>query len=418
MGLHTELSNYKLELAKSIVLNEHACSTEKNLFIDITSVHQTDIRTGIQRVVRAISREMLLDTNFDTKVKLVYLSDKAGYWEYYEASIYTKNLLNIEHEVMPDLPVFFGANDTLLHLDFTSDGLANVFFNTPHLYPMLEQIGTRVLYVVYDLLPVRMPEYFPEGTAEHHQRWLEFVAKSDGVMCISESVKNDFMTWVGENKLHLKSSFKARSFPLGCDLINSNPSKGFPEGSDEVIQEIRDNLTFLMVGTIEPRKGHIQVLRSFIELWKEGLNFRLVFVGKKGWLGEEGISLLSNTVKNYPEFIWLNGISDEYLEEIYDASSCLLAASEGEGYGLPLIEAAGHMLPIIARDLPVFREVAQNCAYFFKNESGTDVIKDAVLTWNELFEKSSHPLSANIELSTWKDCKDSLLEKIVDLKAI
>jgi glycosyltransferase involved in cell wall biosynthesis len=412
-GFNKTLSNHKLELAKAIVLNEYAYSNEKSLFIDITSVHQTDIRTGIQRVVRALSREMLLDTNSGLKVKLVYLSDKAGYWDYYEASIYTKNLLDIEHDVMPDLPVVFGANDVLLHLDFTADGLADVFFNTQHLYPMLEQIGTKVLYVVYDLLPVRMPEYFPEGTSYHHHRWLEFVSKSDGVMCISEAVRNDFLTWVEEYDLPLKSSFIARSFPLGCDLINSNPSKGFPDDSEEVLRKIRENLTFLMVGTIEPRKGHTQVLQAFIELWKEGVNFNLVFVGKKGWLGEEGLALLNNAVESYPGFVWLNGISDEYLEKIYDASSCLLAASEGEGYGLPLIEAASHKLPIIARDLPVFREVAQNCAYFFANEGSTHVIKDAVLTWEQLFENSSHPSSANIKLSTWKDCKDSLLEKLM-----
>ena len=57
--------------------------------------------------------------------------------------------------------------------------------------------------------------------------------------------------------------------------------------------------------------------------------------------------------------LWLEGISDEYLDKVYAASTCLIAASEGEGFGLPLIEAAQHKLPIIARDIPVFREVVR-----------------------------------------------------------
>ena len=61
---------------------------------------------------------------------------------------------------------------------------------------------------------------------------------------------------------------------------------------------------------------------------------------------------------------WLEGISDEYLEKIYDAATCLIAASEGEGFGLPLIKVAQHKLPIIARDIPVFREVWQGIMPF------------------------------------------------------
>ena len=185
-GVLGGLSKHKVELAKAIALNELALQQSRTIYVDITAVHQTDLRTGIQRVVRALSREMLLDENFAVNVKLVYLSDKAGYWEFYEASNFTKYLLDIEIEVRSDLPVLFGPNDILLMLDFTSDGLAEVFFETPHLYPKLQQAGAKVFYVIYDLLPIRIPEYFPPGTAKQHQKWLEFVAKSDGVFCISE----------------------------------------------------------------------------------------------------------------------------------------------------------------------------------------------------------------------------------------
>lgn len=44
------------------------------------------------------------------------------------------------------------------------------------------------------------------------------------------------------------------------------------------------------------------------------------------------------------------------------SSTCLIAASFGEGFGLPLIEAAQHGLPIMARDIAVFREVAKEYA--------------------------------------------------------
>jgi len=73
-------------------------------------------------------------------------------------------------------------------------------------------------------------------------------------------------------------------------------------------------------------------------------------------------------------------VSDEYLEKLYSASSCLIAASYGEGFGLPLIEAAHHGLPVLARDLAVFREVANdNATYFTANDSQD--LADAILQW-------------------------------------
>jgi glycosyltransferase involved in cell wall biosynthesis len=66
---------------------------------------------------------------------------------------------------------------------------------------------------------------------------------------------------------------------------------------------------------------------------------------------------------------WLDGISDEFLDQIYQACSALLATSLGEGFGLPIVEARLHGMPAIARDIPVFREIADTQTTFF---SGTD----------------------------------------------
>jgi len=67
----------------------------------------------------------------------------------------------------------------------------------------------------------------------------------------------------------------------------------------------------------------------------------------------------------------LEGISDGYLDKVYGASSYPIVASQEEGFDLPLIEAAQHNFAIIARDIPVFREVAGEHAYYFDGkESG------------------------------------------------
>jgi len=129
------------------------------------------------------------------------------------------------------------------------------------------------------------------------------------------------------------------------------------------------------------------------------------------------VEQLVERLRTHPErnkrLFWLDGVSDEYLEEIYAASTCLLAASYGEGFGLRLIEAAQHKLPIIARDIPVFREVAGDYAFYFSGQDATDVA-DAIMEWLRLYETQSYPKSDGMPWLTWKESAAQLVANIVD----
>ena len=167
-----------------------------------------------------------------------------------------------------------------------------------------------------------------------------------------------------------------------------------------------------MVGTLEPRKGHLQVMESFEILWQEGLPLNLVFVGKQGWMVEG----LVGQFRSHPELnrrlFWLEEISDEYLVQVYGACTCLIAASFGEGFGLPLIEAAQHKLPIIARDIPVFREVAGENAFFFQTKNPRELAHN-IQEWIQIFEIGKHPRSEQIPWITWEQSAEQLLSKLM-----
>ena len=171
--------------------------------------------------------------------------------------------------------------------------------------------------------------------------------------------------------------------------------------------------SFLMVGTLEPRKGHLDVLDAFESLWLGGTDINLILVGKKGWMVDSLVDRLST----HPEFrhrlFWLEGISDEYLNQIYGSSACLIAASYGEGFGLPLIEAAQHHLPIIARDIPVFREAAGDHAYYFASQHASDLALD-IQEWLHLYHADRHPKSDDLPWVTWKQSAAKLLDIIAN----
>lgn len=79
----------------------------------------------------------------------------------------------------------------------------------------------------------------------------------------------------------------------------------------------------------------------------------------------------------------------------------MLATSQGEGFGLPLIEAAQHKLPILARALPVFREVAGEHATFFEGDSAQS-LADAINQWLQGYRDGSTIDSVNMPWLTWE----------------
>jgi glycosyltransferase involved in cell wall biosynthesis len=184
-----------------------------------------------------------------------------------------------------------------------------------------------------------------------------------------------------------------------------------PSDSGKVLSTLKQRKTFLIVSTIEPRKGHAQVLAAFEALWRGGVDVNLVIVGKQGWMVDDLCEKLRTHAELDQRLFWLEGISDEYLEKVYAASTCLIAASYGEGFGLPLIEAAQHGLPILARDIPVFREVACEHAAYFKAETPSELAA-VMKSWLSDYQKNKHPKSSTMKYLTWKESTAMLLKKI------
>ena len=75
-----------------------------------------------------------------------------------------------------------------------------------------------------------------------------------------------------------------------------------------------------------------------------------------------------------------------------------------------MIEAAQHGLPIIARDIPVFREVAGESAYYFSGED-PQVLANALQSWLSLGD--AVPASTGITPLTWHQSSRQLLDVVL-----
>jgi glycosyltransferase involved in cell wall biosynthesis len=379
---------------------------EKQLLIDVSELNKRDAKTGIQRVVRSLLCELLLNPPVGYSVKPIYANNFHLGYQY-------ANRLKNRYLGLPDLdviddPITTQPGDVFLGLDLQADVVQaqKQYLSAQYLN------GMRVYFVVYDLLPITLPWAFPDGTDFVHSKWLHEISKYDGVFCISKAVADTYREWAKDNIPKLSPNFLISWFHLGADIANSAPTTGLPDNASDVLEHISSKTSFVLIGTIEPRKGYAQTLDAFEVLWSKGVDVNLVFIGKQGWLVENVVDKLKIHPELNRRLFWLESISDEYLEKLYDASTCVIAASFGEGFGLPLIEAASKEIPIIARDIPVFREVAGEHAFYFTADNASQYAQ-AVESWLALYNAKSHPKSGGMTHLTWKESTDSLVNNLL-----
>ncbi|WP_322091648.1 glycosyltransferase family 4 protein [Paraburkholderia bannensis] len=374
---------------------------KRQLLVDVSELVQRDGKSGIQRVVRNILSAWLHHAPEDFKVEPVYATTERNSYRY--ARRFAARMLGKDDESLEDAPVDFAPGDVFVGLDLQLE----VVTAQHDFYQMLRRLGVTVKFVIYDLLCIQIPEYFSDEWRDNFERWLGVVAETDGAVCISRSVAGDLTKWIAAHNQKRARSFKIDWFHLGADVDNRTASTGMPQDAASVLAKLRDGTTFLMVGTVEPRKGHAQVLSAFEQLWDAGVAANLVIVGKQGWSVDELAERLASHTRKDSRLFWISDASDAYLAQIYDGSKCLIAASYGEGYGLPLIEGARHGLSLFVRDIPVFREVATDHAYYFKSADGAGLATE-IREWLALHGDNKNPKPENMPFLTWQQSADDL----------
>ena len=106
----------------------------------------------------------------------------------------------------------------------------------------------------------------------------------------------------------------------------------------------------LVVGTVEPRKNHLSLVRAFRRVRRRHIGVSLVLAGPDGWLTEELEAELDG-----PDVIRLGAVTDEQLDALYCLATVVATASIYEGFGLPLLEGLAWGRPVVASDIPTHR---------------------------------------------------------------
>ena len=337
-----EISKFA-EICKNLEKQNSFFGYRKIVASDVTNLQSTQYMSGIQRATTEIHKEIVkvfpteryilggINLNSSQNTKL------SSNFEISNDFFVTNSFMTLENV------------DAILLLDLNFD------FYKANEYKSLRERNIPIITNLYDVLPVSHPEWFPPLAAEKFFiPWLTNVLKvSSDIIVNSESTLKDLKS------LDCFSSYSG--------LIHVAP---LDVSGDLILKSLkRVKGQTLIVGTIEPRKGHEDVLNAFDNLRNQHPELTLHIAGRQGWMVES----LVDRIRHHPmlnrSLFWYSDCSDTELKTLYAESEITIIASKGEGFGLPLIEASRNGSCVIARDIPVFREIGSDYANFFATDS-------------------------------------------------
>lgn len=394
-----------VELAECLAKNQRA-GIERQLLLDVSELCQHDSATGVQRVVRSYLHELFSAAPSGFRVEPVYATQQEGY-RY--ARAFAARFMGTEGNSVSDDPVRWQRGDVFFGLDMQH----HVQLRHQEFFRRLRQDGVTVKFLVHDLLPIELEQDFEIPNAKDlHEQWLRMIARTHGAICVSKATADAYRNWMQAHNIQPARGFQLATVHNGADMGRRKASRRTASDDPPVFSAMKNRPTFLCVATIEPRKGHAQILAAFDLLWNEGLDVNLIFVGQKGWMVDSLTERLETHQESDRRLFWLHGISDEVLDKLYVESTCLISASKGEGFGLPIVEAARCGTPIIVRDMPVFREVAGEFAFYFSGESPEDLAR-ALKEWLGLYREQRHPCPHGLRFSTWGESTENLIAALL-----
>ncbi|WP_414444011.1 glycosyltransferase family 4 protein [Burkholderia sp. 22PA0106] len=226
-------------------------------------------------------------------------------------------------------------------------------------YEAMRRRNIRSVFMVHDLIPLTHSEYCRPGVDESHRKRIHTALRhADGLIANSEDT-------------HAMIEREARQAGLPVPPCVVAPlAAGYR--SSEVTRPPTDRPYFVMLGTIEPRKNHwfmLHVWRRLVEQLGSAAP-KLVIIGRRGWECENVIDMLERCAAIQDAVIEVPDCDDAQLHAWLQHCRALLFPSFVEGYGMPLVEALGMKIPVIASDLAVFREIASDIPDYLDSLDG------------------------------------------------
>lgn len=388
--------------------------SNRKIYIDVSNLLTVRFVTGIQRVVRNVLMEFL-KTEPERYCLLNYEYGARGFVEVNRELFHEVYSGKKEAEKKELLTKHRVSLDEMRRgeLFFDIDSVWNSPCRRSWLLPELKRRGVKTAVYIYDIIPVRYPQFCHINTLHNFLDYIgAWLQHGDLLITSTESVLEDVHRL--QRELGVPETKGGFSW-LGSDFC----AEASEDRVDGKVKECLQGKKYaLCVGTIEPRKNLGFVLDAFEKgLFEDDIS--LVFAGRTGW----NVDALKKRIESHPEkgkhFYHFEGLNDESIDWLYRHARVVAFPTYDEGFGLPMIEAFERGTPVICSDRPVLREVGKDLAdYFPLNDEEACRTLIRKYASDEGFYKERKENLKNYHRFTWKNTADRILELFETLEPV
>ncbi|MFA9289349.1 MAG: glycosyltransferase family 4 protein [Weeksellaceae bacterium] len=276
----------------------------------------------------------------------------------------------------------------------------DVYFAPAHYVPRF--CPAPFVVTIHDLSYIYFPQEFLKKDLYKLTHWSkEAVEHAKHVIAVSKTTKKDIL------KHYVVTESNVSVVYNGYQKAKELTTKSSVLHTYSLVKQ----KYILYVGTVQPRKNIQTLLKAYAKWHTTHPDYKLVIVGKKGWLYEdiyaEALALDVNDA-----IIFTGYESDENLQTLYQHAFCFVLPSLYEGFGIPVLEAMAHGCPVIASHASSLPEIGgEACLYFDPKDAGDLIEKFDQLEGNtslrqDLIKKGKKRL----ELFSWEDSAKQTLE--------
>jgi len=271
----------------------------------------------------------------------------------------------------------------------------HLFFN----YIVPPHIAGRVMTAVYDMTWLRFPETMEKRNYQRLQNGMEHsIERSCHIITISRFSKREIVSLLGVPEEDVSV------VPCAPSLSERAGDFSACAGKFHITKPY-----LLYVGTIEPRKNLIRLLKTYALLKREqGISHQLVLAGGRGWEAD-GIYQMA---KGASDVVFTGYISAGEKNALYRNADAFVFPSLYEGFGIPPLEAMALGCPVVCSNAASLPEIVGEAARLVDPLDEADIAQGIwdVLSKSEYASRLVEAGYRQAQKFTWEASADKLAQ--------
>ena len=231
----------------------------------------------------------------------------------------------------------------------------------PH-YTMPRSSPVPTVVTIHDLTFFDRPELHERSKVHFFRGAIAFAAAhASALVCVSQGTADRF---------HDLFTTRAEVFvaPHGIDHARFTPTPARVGEDAECLERLdlaNDRRRIVMVGTLEPRKGIVDVLSAFEAIAPVLNDVDLIYAGQRGW-GLEEFDQRLNSSPFAQRVKVLGYVSDEEVASLLRTASVVAYPSVDEGFGLPALEGLACGAPVVTTEGSVMAQLCGDAPWLVR----------------------------------------------------